>query len=64
MFVGASDGKACGVSARTGAKVWTGTAGSAILAPNEFDSVVLAGVAIGGGLLVVPAGQKLTAFGG
>ena len=46
-----------GVSAATGAKVWSGTVGQATNGP------VLSGVAIGGGLLVVPAGSTLTAFG-
>ncbi len=46
-----------GVSAATGAKVWSGTVGQATNGP------VLSGIAIGGGLLVVPAGSTLTAFG-
>ena len=64
VFAGASDGTVYGVSARTGARVWTGKAGSVILPPNEYDPVVLTGMAIGGGLLVVPAGHRLTAFSG
>jgi hypothetical protein len=37
--------------------VWSGTVGQATNGP------VLSGIAIGGGLLVVPAGSTLTAFG-
>jgi hypothetical protein len=50
-------GTVFGVSAATGAKMWSGTVGQATNGP------VLSGIAIGGGLLVVPAGSTLTAFG-
>jgi hypothetical protein len=40
-----------------GAKLWSGTVGQATNGP------VLSGIAIGGGLLVVPAGSTLTVFG-
>ncbi len=43
--------------------VSSGTAGSVILGPDEQNADVLIGMAIGGGLLVVPAGNQLTAFG-
>jgi outer membrane protein assembly factor BamB len=59
VYCGGSDGTVYGLSASTGVQVWAGTAGSTIL-PNA-DVVV--GMAIGGGLLVVPAGNALTAFG-
>ena len=63
VYVGSSDGTVYGVSARSGSKVWSGTAGSTILAPDEQNVDVLVGIAVGGGLLVVPAGNVLTAFG-
>jgi outer membrane protein assembly factor BamB len=63
VFAGSSDGTVYGVSASSGAQVWSGTAGSAILPPDEQNADVLVGMAIGGGLLVVPAGNVLTAFG-
>jgi outer membrane protein assembly factor BamB len=50
-------GAVYGRSTASGTKVWTGTVGRATNGP------VLAGLAIGGGLLVVPAGSYLTAFG-
>ena len=53
------------MSASSGAQVWAGSAGSAILGPHEGSpSAVVIGMAVGDGLLVVPAGPQLTAFGG
>lgn len=63
VFVGSSTGTVYGVSATSGTQVWSGTAGSTIFAPDERGYSVLAGIGIGGGLLVVPAGNALTAFG-
>ena len=63
VFVGSSNGAVYGVSASSGTQVWTGTAGSTILGPDERNADVLIGMAVGGGLLVVPAGNALTAFG-
>jgi outer membrane protein assembly factor BamB len=63
VFEGSSDGTVYGVGASTGKKVWSGQAGSAILGPDEQNDFVLVGMAVGGGLLVVPAGNALTAFG-
>jgi outer membrane protein assembly factor BamB len=64
VFVGAGNGTVYGVSASTGKQVWSGKAGSVILAPDEQNDDVLAGLAVGNGLLVVPAGRTLTAFSG
>jgi outer membrane protein assembly factor BamB len=64
VFAGSSDGTVYGVSASSGAQVWSGTAGSTILPPDEQNADVLVGMAIGGGVLVVPSGNALTAFGG
>jgi len=63
VFVGSSDGTVYGVSASSGTKVWAGTAGATIAGPDEQNADVLVGIAVGGGLLVVPAGNALTAFG-
>jgi outer membrane protein assembly factor BamB len=63
VFVGNSDGTVYGVSASSGTKVWAGTAGATIAGPDEQNADVLVGIAVGGGLLVVPAGNALTAFG-
>lgn len=63
VFAGSSDGTVYGISARSGAQVWAGTAGSMILGPGELSAGVKVGMAVGGGLLVIPAGNVLTAFG-
>ena len=63
VYVGGKNGTVYGVSARTGKKVWSGTAGSVILPPNEWGVGVRAGMAIGDGRLIVAAGTRLTAFG-
>lgn len=51
-------GTVFGVSVATGKKLWSGSVGQATNGP------VLSGLAIGGGLLLAPAGSSLTAFGG
>jgi outer membrane protein assembly factor BamB len=63
VYVGGSDGTVYGISASAGTQVWSGTAGSTILGPDEQNADVLIGISVGGGLLVVPAGNALTAFG-
>ncbi len=63
VYVGSSDGRVYGVSASSGTQVWSGTAGTSILGPDEQNADVLIGMAVGGGLLVVPAATTLTAFG-
>jgi outer membrane protein assembly factor BamB len=64
VFVGSSGGTVYGVSAATGKRIWSSSAGSRILGPDEQNADVLAGLAVGNGLLVVPAGRSLTAFAG
>jgi outer membrane protein assembly factor BamB len=63
VFAGSSKGTVYGISASTGHQVWTGKAGSFILGPDEQNADVLVGLAVGGGLLVVPAGSQISAFG-
>jgi outer membrane protein assembly factor BamB len=62
VYIGSSSGKVYGVSARSGATVWSGTAGTFIAGP-DYDIGLESGITIGGGLLVVPAGNVLTVFG-
>jgi outer membrane protein assembly factor BamB len=64
VFEGSSSGTVYGVAASSGNKVWSGQAGSEILGPDEQNAFVLVGMAVGGGLLVVPAANALTAFSG
>jgi eukaryotic-like serine/threonine-protein kinase len=63
VFVGSGDGTVYGISPRSGAHVWARTAGVMILGAGEVSAGVKVGMAAGGGLLVVPAGNALTAFG-
>ena len=60
---GGGSGTVYGVPASTGKRIWSGSAGSQILGPDEQNADVLVGLAIGNGLLVVPAGRSLTAVG-
>lgn len=62
VYIGSSSGSVYGVSASSGAKVWSRSAGSVIAGTEESQSGVLIGMSISGGLLVVPAGNALTAF--
>jgi outer membrane protein assembly factor BamB len=55
VYVANVSGTIFGVSAATGTQVWSGTAGD-----GEAQGI---GLAIGGGLLLVPAGSTVTAFG-
>ena len=57
VYALSTSGNVFGVSTASGAKVWKGTVGQATNGP------ILSGLAIGGGLLLVPAGSTLTAFG-
>ena len=64
VFVGSTTGTVYAVSATTGQQIWTGMAGSVIVGPDEQNADVLVGLAVGDGLLVVPAGNALAAFSG
>jgi outer membrane protein assembly factor BamB len=63
VFVGSSTGTVYGVSASTGAQVWSGTAGTTIVGPDEQNADVLVGMEVGANMLFVPASNVLTAFG-
>ncbi len=64
VYEGSRSGRVYGVSATSGHQVWSAKAGSVIAASDEQNADVRIGMAVGGGLLVVPAGPALTAFGG
>jgi outer membrane protein assembly factor BamB len=59
VIVGSSSGKVYALDAATGAQLWTANAGGAISAGNGN---VISALAAGDGLLVVPAGNRLSAF--
>ena len=63
VYVGSSTGTVYGVSVKSHTAIWSATAGPAIVGPDEQNPDVLIGMAIGGGLLAVPAANVLTAFG-
>ncbi len=63
-YVGSSSGKLYGLSVQTGKVVWSTNVGASIPAPDEQNvSQPLTGLAAGQGLLVVPAGDELAAYG-
>lgn len=63
VYEGSSNGTVYGLKAGSGAKVFSSKAGPEILGPDEQNDDILAGLAIGGGLLAVPAGPVLTVYG-
>jgi outer membrane protein assembly factor BamB len=63
VYVGSCTGTVYRVPVKSHTKIWSATAGSAIVGPDEQNPDVLVGMAIAGGLLVVPAANVLTAFG-
>ncbi|HEU4348017.1 MAG TPA: PQQ-binding-like beta-propeller repeat protein [Actinoplanes sp.] len=64
VYVGSSTGKVYGLSLAGGAVVWSTNVGSAVSAPDEFSvAEPLAGLGAGQGLLVVPAENRLVAYG-
>jgi outer membrane protein assembly factor BamB len=59
VIVGSSSGQLYGLDAATGAQLWTTNAGGAI---TGGSSNVISGLAAGDGLLVVPAGNTVSAY--
>jgi outer membrane protein assembly factor BamB len=59
VIVGSSSGQIYALSAATGTQLWTANAGATIYSGNGN---VISGLAAGDGLLVVPAGNTLSAF--
>lgn len=63
VFIGSSSGNLYALDAATGAQVWTQNLGAAIPAGAGWGHPIpLSGLSAGNGLLVVPAGNTLTAF--
>jgi outer membrane protein assembly factor BamB len=59
VIVGSSSGQVYALDTATGAQLWTANVGAAITNGNGF---VISALAAGDGLLVVPAGNTLSAF--
>ena len=65
VYVGSSSGMIYGLSLTKGHVVWSANTGSSIDGPDEQNvSQPLTGLGAGQGLLVVPAGDQLVAYGG
>lgn len=63
VIVGSSTGNVYALDAASGAQLWSGNAGAAIHAPDERNvSQPLTGFGAGEGYLVVPAGNRVTAW--
>lgn len=63
VVIGSASGTVYAVDAVTGAQRWSGAAGAPIPAPDEQNvSQPLTGLGAGEGYLVVPAGNRLTAW--
>jgi len=63
VLVGSSNGNLYALDGATGAQVWTVNLGAAIPAgPGWGAGIPLSGLAVGDGLLIVPAGNTLTAY--
>jgi len=64
VWVGSSTGTLSALDAATGKSVWSASVGAPVPAPDEQNvSQPLTGLAAGQGLLVVPAGTLLVAYG-
>jgi outer membrane protein assembly factor BamB len=63
VFIAGTSGNVYALSAADGTVVWSANAGNVVSAPDEQNvSQPLTGLAVSGGLLVVPAGNTLVAF--
>jgi len=63
VFVGSSSGNVYALDGATGSQLWVGNAGAAITAPDEQSvSQPLTGLGAGEGYLIVPAGNRITAW--
>jgi outer membrane protein assembly factor BamB len=64
VFVGSSSGNLYGLDATTGALLWTQSMGAAVTGPETGGSAFQAysGLSAGDGLLIVPAGNTVTAY--
>lgn len=62
VFVGSSSGNLYAVDASTGHQIWDQNLGAAIHGGINFNDTMYSGLAAGGGLLVVPSGDEVTAY--
>ena len=64
VYVGSSSGMLYGLSLTNGRVVWSTNVGAPVSYPDEQNAFVPAGLGAGYGLLAVPAGNLLVAYGG
>jgi outer membrane protein assembly factor BamB len=62
VFVGSSKGNLYALDTTSGAQVWTQKLGASMQANSEVSLSMYTGLAAGDGLLVVPAGNTVTAY--
>jgi outer membrane protein assembly factor BamB len=62
IYIGSSSGTLYGLNA-SGQQIWSTQVGAAIPAPDEQNATLTTGLGAGDGLLVVPAGGVLAAYG-
>ncbi len=62
VFVGSSSGAVYAIDATTGQVAWQDNVGAAIPSSGPVATMPLSGLAAGDGLLIVPAGNTVTAY--
>jgi outer membrane protein assembly factor BamB len=62
IYIGSSSGTLYGLNTN-GQQIWSTQVGAAIPAPDEQNALLTTGLGAGDGLLVVPAGSILAAYG-
>jgi len=62
VVTASTSGTVYALSVSSGNVVWTGNAGTSIVGPDEQNANQLAGLGVGEGWLVVPAGSTLVAW--
>jgi outer membrane protein assembly factor BamB len=62
VVVGSSSGMLYALDAASGAQVWSTNVGASIQSPDEQNALPLSGLGAGQGLLVVPAGNTVSAY--
>ena len=63
VVIGSSTGLVTAFDASSGVQIWSATAGAPISTPDEHNTFQTVGLNVADGLLLVPAGGKLVAFG-
>jgi outer membrane protein assembly factor BamB len=62
-YVGGKSGRVYGVDLATGRERWHADTGQPVRPPDWWDNSVKPGLAVGGGMLIVPATGRLVAYG-